>query len=59
MTGFNWIAPFLLFFLPIAEGGDIYTVDDSPGLGRVFDGIGGLSGGGVRSDSQPFPTLRV
>ena len=48
MTEFNWIAPFLLFFLPIAEGGDIYTLDDSPGLGRVFDGIGGLSGGGVR-----------
>ena len=24
-----------------------YVVDDSPGLGRRFDGIGGLSGGGV------------
>lgn len=25
-----------------------YVVDDTPGLGRRFDGIGGLSGGGVR-----------
>ena len=25
-----------------------YTLDDSVGLGRMFDGIGGLSGGGVR-----------
>ena len=24
-----------------------YTIDDSSGLGRRFDGIGGLSGGGV------------
>ena len=24
-----------------------YTLDDSVGLGRRFDGIGGLSGGGV------------
>ena len=24
-----------------------YTLDDSIGLGRMFDGIGGLSGGGV------------
>ena len=25
-----------------------YVLDDTPGLGRVFDGIGGISGGGVR-----------
>ena len=25
-----------------------YTLDDSVGLGRLFNGIGGLSGGGVR-----------
>ena len=25
-----------------------YNIDDSAGFGRVFDGIGGLSGGGVR-----------
>ena len=24
-----------------------YILDDTVGLGRVFDGIGGLSGGGV------------
>ena len=24
-----------------------YTLDDSHGIGRMFDGIGGLSGGGV------------
>ena len=23
------------------------TIDDGPGVGRMFDGIGGLSGGGV------------
>ena len=26
-----------------------YVLDDRPGLGRLFDGIGGLSGGGVSS----------
>ena len=26
-----------------------YSVDDGVGLGRTFDGIGGLSGGGVSS----------
>ena len=30
------------------SGVDIYQVDDAQGLGRRFDGIGGLSGGGVR-----------
>ena len=25
-----------------------YTIDDSNGVERTFDGIGGLSGGGVR-----------
>ena len=45
----RWRATFLVLFLSIAEGDDIYILDDSPGLGRIFDGIGGLSGGGVRS----------
>lgn len=27
--------------------GDNYVLDDKSGLGRTFDGIGGLSGGGV------------
>ena len=26
-----------------------YVVDDSPGLGRTFDGVGAISGGGVSS----------
>ena len=26
----------------------MYVLDDSTGLGRRFDGIGGLSGGGVK-----------
>lgn len=26
-----------------------YVIDDSVGLGRMFNGIGGLSGGGVSS----------
>ena len=30
-----------------------YQVDDSKGLGRRFDGIGGLSGGGVRQRTHP------
>ena len=25
----------------------VYVIDDSVGLGRMFNGIGGLSGGGV------------
>lgn len=29
-------------------GDNVYVLDDTPGLGRVFDGIGGLSGGGVK-----------
>ena len=28
--------------------GSNYPIDTSPGLGRRFDGIGGISGGGVR-----------
>jgi len=29
-----------------------YVVDDSVGLGRQFDGIGGLSGGGVSREQS-------
>ena len=39
----------LLAVLAVVVSAD-YVVDDSSGLGRMFDGIGGLSGGGV-SDS--------
>jgi len=35
-----------LLALLAAVGAD-YIIDDSGGLGRMFDGIGGLSGGGV------------
>ena len=35
-----------LLFVSRAES-DTYNLDDSGGLGRRFDGIGGLSGGGV------------
>ena len=41
------LAAFVLFTLSVVESDDTYTLDDSPGLGRMFDGIGGLSGGGV------------
>ena len=30
-----------------AAGAETYVVDDTGSKGRVFDGIGGLSGGGV------------
>ena len=29
-----------------------YVLDDTGGLGRVFDGIGGLSGGGVSCSQE-------
>ena len=42
----------LLGFLAVsclasADGSSQYLVSDSGGVGRQFDGIGGLSGGGV------------
>lgn len=43
----------LLVFLPMLTLSfgytDVYRVDDSKGLGRRFDGIGGISGGGVNT----------
>ncbi len=30
---------------------EFYLIDDRSGLGREFDGIGGLSGGGVSHDN--------
>ncbi|XP_063080175.1 galactocerebrosidase [Engraulis encrasicolus] len=38
-----------LLFLFCLSLCDDYTLDDKPGLGRTFDGIGGLSGGGATS----------
>lgn len=38
----------LLVVLPLIDDVcGVYVVDDSVGLGRMFNGIGGLSGGGV------------
>lgn len=34
-----------------------YVLTDKEGLGRVFDGIGGLSGGGVSTALLPGPIL--
>ena len=34
------------------DGAETYILDDSTGVGRVFDGIGGISGGGV--NFSPF-----
>ena len=44
----------LLFISLVAVvcGQSTYDVDDTGGLGRQYDGIGGLSGGGVRY--KPF-----
>ena len=38
-----------LFLSIVSSAFTTYFVDDSEGLGRRFDGIGGLSGGGVGS----------
>ena len=32
---------------PLRAGAQTYVLDDTVGLGRRYDGIGGLSGGGV------------
>ena len=37
---------FLSLFLDLSSSQN-YVLNDKDGLGRVFDGIGGLSGGGV------------
>ena len=41
-----------LFSLTLGHA-HVYIVDDYEGLGRRFDGIGGLSGGGVRFLRRP------
>ena len=40
-----WFAAFSLNFLTLVTCQ--YVIDDSHGHGRTFDGIGGISGGGV------------
>ena len=41
------LVPFTLLIVTIYHVRADYMLDDSVGLGRMFDGIGGLSGGGV------------
>ena len=47
MNGVFELACVLLGLCLGASGQQSYVVDPSVGLGRQFDGIGGLSGGGV------------
>lgn len=42
-----------LFVFGVAEP-HVYLVDDIKGTGRQFDGIGGLSGGGVSSQNNTY-----
>nr|XP_020041477.1 galactocerebrosidase isoform X2 [Castor canadensis] len=42
-------AAVLLLCALLASGGGAYVLDDSDGLGREFDGIGAVSGGGATS----------
>lgn len=46
-----WSETFLLTLVLLTIDNDrvraVYVIDDSVGLGRMFNGIGGLSGGGV------------
>jgi hypothetical protein len=41
----SFVSVVLVYFSASSCGA--YIIDPSPGLGRQFDGIGGLSGGGV------------
>ncbi len=43
---------FVLIALCSGAAAQTYVLDDTGGLGRVFDGIGGLSGGGVSLPGQ-------
>ncbi len=45
------IALLIIASLHIHRAGGSYLVDDVGGIGRRFDGIGGLSGGGVSACS--------
>ena len=48
--------PLLLCALLVPGGA--YVLDDSDGLGREFDGIGAVSGGGVSGGRWDAPALR-
>ena len=47
LAGMVFVMLLCLSLQPGVTRGASYTLDDSGGLGRRFDGIGGLSGGGV------------
>ena len=55
MMSTNFLSLFALFLLlqHHTTTGQ-YTIDDSSGTGPKFDGIGGLSGGGVRDELLLF-----
>lgn len=40
---------FISFCILVCSADNNYFIDDTGGFGRTFDGIGGLSGGGVRA----------
>ena len=48
----------LTVYLGLCLSSHAYVLDDIAGLGRVFDGVGGLSGGGVSAACFPS-TFRV
>ena len=42
------------FYMNLVFAKNEYYIDDSNGFGRKFDGIGGISGGGVSSEEIKF-----
>ena len=48
------ISLLVILLCGVVVGDNVYVLDDTPGLGRVFDGIGGLSGGGVSRGKEYF-----
>lgn len=46
MQEFSFYVFFSFMILSLAYT-DVYNIDDREGFGRRFDGIGGISGGGV------------
>ena len=53
------LVPLVLLVVNIDYVRTDYTLDDSVGLGRMFDGIGGLSGGGVRYNGRSPPRFSI
>ena len=47
------IVKYIVFGMSILSTAMGYIIDDTPGLGRMFDGIGGISGGGATSKLLP------